>query len=600
MEEFYLVNKVVVVNSCLKITIESSKQFEYTAMETITINKGSHKIILDCEKCLDKSLYSQSPIIYSTESLMEDLKFLENNTYTIEVEHDNLSNLTLLPRLHNFSASPLQGKVRYLNNLAYAKINWESFVGKDSIGIFWNFEDALNLPIEIRAAKIDYLSDYKTMIDNINNICSDVLWSSKSTISLNVENTFDSEKSMLSKFFFIRAAFSDLKLLSSFEEIVNAPITKLQETFKEVTIGEVSSFDHRTIISMLNSPYWIETDPSASLLSVSQNSLPLILNEYHTHLSYDTTENRFIKYLLEEVSLILNELIVQYTKKTIVGLESFRLLSIVNEMLSHYILQEVKSIPYVETGNLAIRRVPGYSDFYTFFEQLLMSESLQWDEFFNILFHKQVKPIYDLYEAWVLTELLEILKSMSTGGFNVEFGSGKRFIKRISTEFYSFNLELLYQHKLQHSKNDDPLSSYSMRMDPDFLLNIYKGDNLLGSVVFDAKYKLNKLNELFTYSKDDLDDTNLGNLTDARIAKRVDLMTMHAYKDAIRVVKGSYVILPSVEQSIELWRERKDIVPSIGAIPLYPSSNSEFKDKQRDTFTRFIKKLITHYKRKST
>lgn len=602
MQEFYLVNKVEIVNPLLKITIEPTKPMELPNLNLVTFKINSFDLILHCEKSVDKNLYSKCSIVYSREEFLEDLKFLENSNYTIEIEHDNLENLTLQPKLHTLAASPLTSSVKYLDGFAYTRVNWDSYVGKDSINVFWGFDDSHSLPVEIRASKINYNSDFRTMVDNINSICSTVLWSNKSNTSLNVQNTIYSEKDLLSKFFFIRSALNEDRLPTSFQEIVNAPITKLEEWKKELTIGEVSSFDYKTVTSMINSPYWVTTDPATTYLANSQNSnsLPYILNEHNTQLSYDTTENRFIKYLLDQVYSILSQLVVKYTKQTFVGLESFRLLSIVDRMLSNDFLHEVNNVPYVETGNLALRRVPGYSDFFSFYEQLIMSETLHWEELYNLLFHKQIKPIYDIYEAWVLTEFMEILKNMSTGDFSVDFGSGKKFIKRIRSQFYSFNLEILYQHRISHSKKDKPLTSYSMRMDPDFLLNIYKEDKLIGSVVFDAKYKLNKTNDIFNFLDENFDDVTPGSTSEERISKRVDLMTMHAYKDSIRGVKGSYVILPSIERSIEFWNENKDIVPSIGAIPLYPSNNSDLKDLQRATLTQFIKKLITHFKRKGT
>ncbi|CAN7532932.1 DUF2357 domain-containing protein [Rossellomorea sp. LjRoot5] len=597
MKDFYLVNKVEILNPNFKLTIEPSKPLDLINLTIETYEINNNYLILHCEKCNDIKLYHKSPIVFSREPLLEDLKFLENSLYTIEIEHDNLENLVLQPRLHMSSSSPSKSKTKYLEKLAYTRVNWESYVGKDHISVFWKLEDSFNLPVEIRAAKIDYLLDFKTMVNNINTVCSTIIWSNKTNSSLNTQNTLYYEKNLLSKFFFIRSALSEENLPSSFYLIRNAPITKLEDHKKNVTIGEVSSFDYRTVSSIIDSPYWVATDTSADYLSTSSNNLPYIINEHSSKLSYDTTENRFIKYLLDEIHFILSELIVQYSKQTFVGLESFRLLSIVEKMISNSFLNEVKSTPYIETGNLALRRVPGYSDFFIFYEQLLMSETLEWDEFIDLLFHKQIKPIYDIYEAWVLTEFLEAFKGISTGGFDVEFGNGKRFIKRITTQFHSLNLEVLYQHTIKHSKKNIPLSSYSMRMDPDFILNIYKADKLLGSVVFDAKYKLNNIGDIFDFPDDGLDEPNAGITTQERLAKRVDLMTMHAYKDSIRGVQGSYVILPSIEKNLEFWSENKNIVPSIGAIPLYPSTNTIFRQLQRDTFTRFLKKLITHYNR---
>jgi hypothetical protein len=605
MKEFLLVHKAVIEHPKFTLTIEPSKGTDENNCEVVTINCSFYNIVLRFEKSTDKLRYLTFPIVYSEEDeLLEELKLLENTAYDIEIEHNNLPNVKLMPKLHSNSSSPLIGKVKYKGTIAFAKANWKSYVGKDILSVFWSTNDSFELPVEIRTSKLEYIEDYKIMVDDINKVSSEVIWSNKTHTSLNVvKNNYQDDNRLLSKFFFIRSWLTNNKLLTNFQEIINAPISKLEGSYKTATVGEVSSFDDKTVISMINSSDWDTVRMPLPNLQSTGNALPLTITDYYTKLSYDTIENRFIKFVLETISEILNDLLIQYKKDTFVGIESYRLLSLVQEMHSHYILQEVKSEPYTESGNLAIRRVSGYSDFYNFYEQLEMSDEIGWEDLYRILFHKQIKPVYDIYEAWVLTEFVEVFKKLSSN-VDIEIGKGKKFIKKITANYHTFKLELHYQYNIKHSEEETFISSYSMRMDPDFLLNLYKGNNYLGSIVFDAKYKLNNIKEIFkdiaVDEEVEEDDTINGEISDKRIAKRIDLMTMHGYKDSIRGVLGSYVILPSNENTIELWKETKNIIPSIGALPLYPSKNKKVRDNQRKVVASFIKKFITNRNRKST
>ena len=86
---------------------------------------------------------------------------------------------------------------------------------------------------------------------------------------------------------------------------------------------------------------------------------------------------------------------------------------------------------------------------------------------------------------------------------------------------------------------------------------------------FDAKYKLNINDDSF---------------------KNVDIVKMHAYKDAIDGTLGAYVLYPgSVDR---IYDEHDGGIESVGAFGLVPGSDADGRNSLRDFILCLLRKLI--------
>ncbi len=131
-------------------------------------------------------------------------------------------------------------------------------------------------------------------------------------------------------------------------------------------------------------------------------------------------------------------------------------------------------------------------------------------------------------------------------------------------------------------------------MRPDYTLSIWPGNiketeaeeqDLIVHIHFDAKYKLNRillddkvLDETHTFEDDDinLSEEDLMMIQEKQeeekgIYKRVDLLKMHAYKDAIRRTSGAYILYPGTEHKPPL-KGFHEILPGLGAFCMRPNS----------------------------
>jgi len=91
-------------------------------------------------------------------------------------------------------------------------------------------------------------------------------------------------------------------------------------------------------------------------------------------------------------------------------------------------------------------------------------------------------------------------------------------------------------------------------------------------VHFDAKYKVEHLDELFG-AEDADDDDRQGDTSTAAV--REDLLKMHAYKDAIRRSSGAYVLYPGLPSTpaTEAFYEFHELLPGLGAFALRPTAD---------------------------
>jgi hypothetical protein len=149
--------------------------------------------------------------------------------------------------------------------------------------------------------------------------------------------------------------------------------------------------------------------------------------------------------------------------------------------------------------------------------------------------------------------------------------------------------------------------SWTKNMRPDYTLSLWpigitqneaENEEIIVHIHFDAKYKVEHLSEIFG-------ELNVKEQTEEEIQeelssekeeqkrgtfKRVDLLKMHSYKDAIRRTAGSYILYPGYD---EPYRPKgyHEIIPGLGAFSIRPSkANGGTEDLKN-----FLKEVVNHF-----
>jgi PD-(D/E)XK nuclease superfamily len=143
--------------------------------------------------------------------------------------------------------------------------------------------------------------------------------------------------------------------------------------------------------------------------------------------------------------------------------------------------------------------------------------------------------------------------------------------------------------------------SWTERMRPDYTLSLWPADfleqeaeaqELMVHVHFDAKYRIDSIEQLFGLDDEKMDATGvLADLADEKREqrlgryKRADLLKMHAYRDAIRRTQGAYVLYPG--DLSQRWQGFHEILPGLGAFPIKPGNGDA-------TLAQFIRDVVMH------
>ncbi len=226
-----------------------------------------------------------------------------------------------------------------------------------------------------------------------------------------------------------------------------------------------------------------------------------------------------------------------------------------------------------------------------------------------------------LYEYWLFFQLLRLftdkfelagpaaktLFERTEGGLNLRLkvneplGIAGRCLR------HARRLNVLFHYNLTHERSDsrNEPGSWSRRMRPDFTLSFWPYDydleeaesqELAVHIHFDAKYRVENITQLFGDGNDDLSEEKAqekrGNY------KRVDLLKMHAYRDAIRRSEGAYILYPGEMHSPTRFQGFHEILPGLGAFALKPGASGEAVGLQH--LSRFVDEVIEHVCNRAT
>lgn len=364
-----------------------------------------------------------------------------------------------------------------------------------------------------------------------------------------------------------RALTHPNKKTISFEEIV--PISKSKNISRNFLkkIGKVQHFSE-----IVNSHPLFQSQLVKRIQSASGKSLiPMNVSVISNKESYDTPENRFVKFFLQDIISICHRIEQKIRDKIFLD-NVIKLKNEVEKILQWPFFEAIGRLNYLPDSSSVLLNKAGYRELYYHFVQSKFGFKSIVDNLKQISMTAGLKDMASLYEIWTFFEIgkrvfedKEINQQFSTKG--IRNGDVMRGIS-----WKAQDVELKFNFSYMHRNN----TSYSLNLRPDISLTI-NGKLYL----FDAKYKFL---------------TNIRNIDEEveiqRIIKAEDIHKMHAYLDAIESAIFSVAIYPG-NRFIFYNKEGKTIsskvsdvtYSGVGAIPLSPNSDNSIMDT-------FISKLL--------
>jgi len=463
---------------------------------------------------------------------------------------------------------------------------------------------------EVRSRKLDYLSEYRWMLQRIAAEAAEILQSHFASSSLGVfrPDTIGTAETLYQRFAFIQSLLSSAEFEGALQVVLNQPHHEYRAVTRthDPALGARSS---RTLARQLFAPG--PRQPLAAGCSVGGvTTLPLTVSESHNVESYDTVPNRFVRFALEhwrdlaeDVATVMRS---KQTPATRRGLrEATELREQLEGILTAGLFREVGALEMFPAANTVLQGRSGYREVLRAFLQSEAAAVVDWAGQ-DTVFAAGQRDVATLYEYWVFFELIRLVESCS--GFQLK----KQNLFRVSGDKLSLELrrgrsvvlsaygvrrnrvvELQLWFNRQFRRGSE---SWTEPLRPDCSLRISPAgeDNLDNTtwIHFDAKYRVQALAEIF---RSDAPDPEWDDAIGGALAPLSDdLLKMHAYRDAIRRTSGAFVLYPGRDAEPVRHSEYHEILPGLGAFVLRPTATGEAEESSALSLGRFIEDVLDH------
>jgi predicted component of viral defense system (DUF524 family) len=476
-------------------------------------------------------------------------------------------------------------------NPSQGRIKTGNYVGRLVLTVCSKYDiDDIEVAVEIQSYKTDYRKDYRTMLGDITDECTELLMQHSSAVSQRVTSNYDAlAKTLYQRFVFIKSVIDSDAFTNAVQRIVSMPVTSWSHRFEDADIRR----SRRITASHLKQFASRQDRINHSIGSLK--SIPARLTTQIKTDTVDTPENRFVKHVIKEFEYLCG-LVCSKSKgeknKPFIFYEAKALENKFSELLNHNVFREVSPLQSIPLNSPVLQKKEGYRDVLNAWLKYDLAAKLIWNGLDDEQYNVGKRDVATLYEYWLFFKLLRLVENI----FNVERTETAKLIEKtkdglglklkqgnhtaISAKYThkSRELNIKYSFNRSFGKSKYPAGgSWTQQMRPDYTLSIWPSafseddaekQELIVHIHFDAKYKIEGLKpfkEQIEINADEKLEQKEGRY------KRDDLLKMHAYKDAIRRTVGAYVLYPG-NKPVE-HRGFREIIPGLGAFPVSPSSN---------------------------
>jgi predicted component of viral defense system (DUF524 family) len=464
--------------------------------------------------------------------------------------------------------------------------------------------------VEVRSRKLDYLSEYRWMLRDIAEYCTELVMErfAPSIQRFVIDDTRDAV-TLYERFCFLRSLVIGPDLKGAIGEILRHPHVAWIETHEQVPPGSGVRADSSSVRQLAKGR------PRAPWPNGRLSTVPVKVDRRRTYASVDTTPNRFVKFALTRWRQVLADigLLLEQATQTEAARRGVREVNAVIEELDAWLaaelFRELSHFSRFPADDQVLQKREGYRDVYRAHIQFELAARLSWHGGFDV-FGAGKRDVAALYEYWVFLQLAEALSDMlavqfdfgqlielDRDGLNVLLKAGKWLVLRGLARRLNRELAVELWFNREFPMGDSETGSWTRSMRPDYSVVVSPSTRELASfepvvVHFDAKYRVDFIEDLFggpgEVANEVIDTTGARGLEGEVL--RSDLLKMHAYRDAIRRSVGAYVIYPGTRD--ETFREYHEILPGLGAFPLRPSAGG--KADGIETVRRFLADVLDH------
>jgi len=422
---------------------------------------------------------------------------------------------------------------------------------------------------------------FKIILDEIQQLSKNIIFTYQSpSFSIRQVDYSDYSPSLLLVFNYFKNIVLNwpvtTNLKTEFEKILSNPHFKYTVDYKIDKIEKIKKVNHKVIKSLIvNNKFYVQLSEQHNHLNqlpivnlVSHNSeehryFPVKALMQIKHLSYDTNENRFIKFFFVYIENIAFRVCKIAGLPQSVIIESHQLRTFARSILEQPFFNDVGPINNIPTYSTVLQNRVGYKDIFSHFIQCRFGIRHIFDEFMQQAMSIDLKRISEIYEYWVFYKI-----ALTLLGDDIVIEQQDAVLKDnelvYSVCFRHDNIKIFYNQTASKSR----ATSYSVELRPDITVYVETNTRLI-KLIFDAKYKVRTVNETI---------------------KPEDIQKMHTYLDAIKDTEFAIAIYPGrefkfyekdIDQPIKNDVQSISEFKGVGALPLIPgdeNTNRAFND----------------------
>ena len=506
---------------------------------------------------------------YSSYAISVTPLFFEQTDYEIVVSSNTGEEVFLWNENYNIREK-IGPVIEGNKTLISGVINFDNMVGYSDFEISLGERKIVTFRIEVFPTKISYKEDYQNMINDISDmVCEAAIDFMQKTYQM--FSLSDTKGSTLSVYFSILSTiFNDY--MNAVNRIMSVPHHKL--ITEHVVVPEYKAKRTDRV-----SEKWLIKHQSNVEISDGNMNVSRILAA-RKQITYDTAENRFVKFILKSTIKKLDEFVSRY-KKNVRQVEANvidsaeDMMRSVRRVLNSTFLQDVNEYSASQSMSLVFGMAPGYRELYKCYLMLQRGLSVNGD-----VFRMSPKDTAQLYEYWCFIKLFSLLKKeyelqtpdiirVNNNGITVTL------VKDSKSEARFFDPKTGDVITLTYNPGESKTQTVNQR--PDNVLELEKkGASVPFKYVFDAKYKIENDPSSPFYP----DENNLPG------PKVDDINTMHRYRDSIvyankkskftfeKTMFGAYILFPYDDEEEykrhHFYRSIESV--NIGGLPFLPGS----------------------------
>ena len=307
------------------------------------------------------------------------------------------------------------------------------------------------------------------------------------------------------------------------------------------------------------------------------NFLPKDTLIENTDDTLDSPENRFIKYFV----VWIKDVLLKY--KDLFGKEenfrNYEMLEFLNNsiremqlILRNPFFAQIGDLKYIPLHSNVLNRRDGYRQLFQLFIGIRSLPEISNADVEEMIENKSLDVLYENYCYFQLSTILAKLygEQLNKKKLHVDKSLfSKTLEKKSFSNYFEFPRTDIYPQIRIHYNIDYKQESYSKHFDPDISIEIFDKDDSLKSIyVFDSKFKA---------------ISTKGSEYDGKTYNFDDITKMHAYKDAIVLAKGAYILYPGSEREIYLEDKSKpkELI-GVGAFPFRPGNSEDIDILQKN------------------